>query len=152
MQKEEIMLQKRLIELSKIAYQRGIVTFSDFLNLNELNILHTTPKDQFPIPYTTFGGYAYSERQMAAFLPDAFSLYMEESEVQNLYPISIVKITPVHAKFAEEFEKEYVSQGYDADRDIEETLNIGWKLLSILPRAELKRIDDKYLDQYYGKF
>ena len=41
MQKEELMLQKRLIELSKIAYQRGIVTYSDFLNLNELNILHT---------------------------------------------------------------------------------------------------------------
>ena len=44
-----------------------------------------------------------------------------------------------------------MSQGYDTDRDIEETLNIGWKLLSMLPRAELKRIDDKYLDMYYGK-
>ena len=41
MTKEEMMLQKRLVELSRIAYQRGIVTFSDFLNLNELNILHT---------------------------------------------------------------------------------------------------------------
>ena len=47
--------------------------------------------------------------------------------------------------------KEYVSQGYQANRDIEETLAIGWKLLSILPRSELKRIDDKFLDQYYGK-
>ena len=34
---------------------------------------------------------------------------------------------------------------------IEETLDIGWKLLSMLPRSELKRIDDKFLDQYYGK-
>ena len=42
-------------------------------------------------------------------------------------------------------------QGYQANRDIEETLAIGWKLLSILPRSELKRIDDKFLDQYYGK-
>ena len=58
----------------------------------------------------------------------------------------------IYAKFADAFEKEYVSQGYMANRDIEETLNIGWKLLSILPRSELKRIDDKYLDQYYGKF
>ena len=49
------------------------------------------------------------------------------------------------------FEKEYVSQGYDTDRPIEETLEIGWKLLSMLPRAELKRIDDKFLDLYYGK-
>ena len=58
----------------------------------------------------------------------------------------------IYAKFADEFEREYVSQGFTTDRDIEETLNIGWKLLSILPRSELKRIDDKYLDQYYGKF
>ena len=58
----------------------------------------------------------------------------------------------IYAKFADEFEKEYVSQGFLADRGIEETLNIGWKLLSILPRSELKRIDDKYLDEYYGKF
>ena len=54
-------------------------------------------------------------------------------------------------RLADEFEKEYVSQGFQADRDIEDTLNIGWKLLSILPRSELKRIDDKFLDQYYGK-
>ena len=48
-------------------------------------------------------------------------------------------------------EKEHVSQGYDTDRPIEETLEIGWKLLSMLPRSELKRIDDKFLDLYYGK-
>ena len=42
-------------------------------------------------------------------------------------------------------------QGYNTNRDIEDTLELGWKLLSILPRSELKRIDDKYLDQYYGK-
>ena len=57
----------------------------------------------------------------------------------------------IYAKFADAFEKEYVSQGYTTDRSIEETLKIGWKLLSILPRSELKRIDDKFLDQYYGK-
>lgn len=102
MNKEETLLHKRFVELSNIAYQRSVITYSDFLNLNELNILHTTPKDLFPVPYMTFGGYAYSERQMAAFLPDAFSLYMEKSEIQNLYPIQIIKITPVHAKFAEE--------------------------------------------------
>ena len=45
-----------------------------------------------------------------------------------------------------------VSQGFDTDRSIEETLNIGWKLLSILPRSELKRVSDEFLDKYYGKF
>ncbi len=65
---------------------------------------------------------------------------------------ALSEIDLIYAKFADEFEKEYVSQGFQTDRDIEETLNIGWKLLSILPRAELKRIDEKYLDMYYGKF
>ena len=51
MKKEELMLQKRLIELSRLSYQRGIVTYSDFLNLNELNILHTMPKTEL---YTTY--------------------------------------------------------------------------------------------------
>ena len=71
MNKEESMLQKRLVELSRLAYNRGIVIFSDFLNLNELNILHTTPKDMFLSQYKTYGGYDLSERQMAVFLPDA---------------------------------------------------------------------------------
>ncbi len=102
MEKEETLLRKRFIELSNNAYQRGIITFSDFLNLNELNILYTTPKVDIAVPYLTFGGYSCSERQMAAFLPDAFSLYMETSEIKNCYPIQIVKITPIHAKFAEE--------------------------------------------------
>ena len=56
-----------------------------------------------------------------------------------------------YAEFAEAFEREYVSQGYDANRSIEETLDIGWKLLHILPRSELKRIKDDMLDEFYGK-
>ena len=94
MQKEEVMLQKRLIELSKIAYQRNIVTYSDFLNLNELNILHTTPKNEFHSCYETFGGYDFSERQMVAFLPDALCYK------QN-YPIVTLKIEPIQKKYAE---------------------------------------------------
>ena len=94
MQKEELLLQKRLIELSKIAYQRGIVTFSDFLNLNELNILHTIPKDELHTMYVTFGGYDYSERQMVAFLPDALCYDYE-------YPISVMKVSPLQRKFSD---------------------------------------------------
>ena len=57
MNKEEQLLEKRLIELSNLAFSRDIVTFSDFLNLNELNILHRTPKDQFKARFETYGGY-----------------------------------------------------------------------------------------------
>ena len=95
MNKEETLLRKRLTELSRQAYHKDIVTFSDFLNLNELNILHTTPKDLFPARYETFGGYEMAERQMVAFLPDA--LYYEYH-----YPMQILKIHPAHPRFAEE--------------------------------------------------
>ncbi len=71
MNKEETMFRKRLVELSNQAFIKDIVTFSDFLNLNELHILHTTPKDMFPARYETYGGYDMAERQMVAFLPDA---------------------------------------------------------------------------------
>lgn len=89
------MLRKRLVELSNITYNRDIITFSDFLNLNELNILHTTPKNMFPSRYETFGGYGLSERQLAAFLPDA--LYFE-----CIWPVKIIRVTPVNRRFAEE--------------------------------------------------
>ena len=95
MNKEELLLQKRLVELSRIAYTREIVTFSEFLNLNELNILHTTPKNMLLSQYKTYGGYGLSERQMAVFLPDA--LYYDYQ-----YPIQIIEISPVNRKFAEE--------------------------------------------------
>ncbi len=85
-----------------------------------------------------------------------FAAYSRGKEAKELMVIlgeaALSDIDLIYAKFADAFEKEYVSQGYLANRDIEETLNIGWKLLSILPRSELKRIDDKYLDEYYGKF
>ncbi|WBW96014.1 V-type ATP synthase subunit B [Oceanirhabdus sp. W0125-5] len=55
------------------------------------------------------------------------------------------------AKFADEFEKRYVSQGFEANRTIEDTLNLGWELLSILPKSELKRIRDEYIDRYLPK-
>ena len=55
------------------------------------------------------------------------------------------------AKFSDKFEAKYVDQGYYTNRSIEETLNLGWDLLSILPRTELKRIRDEYLDKYLPK-
>lgn len=109
MLKEEQLLEKRLIELSKTAYHRDIVTYSDFMNLNELNILHSLPKDSLYTGYITFGGYDPAERQMAAFLPDA--LYLrgstkggsgESFTAENLeFPFQVLSITPLHDKYAE---------------------------------------------------
>lgn len=111
MNKEELMLRKHLVDLSNRAFHRNIITFSDFLNLNELHILHTTPKEMFRTRYIAFGGYDLSERQMIAFLPDA--LYYTSSDEGNQsrkgdlpsgyeYPIQTVVISPLNPKFAEE--------------------------------------------------
>ncbi len=88
-------------------------------------------------------------------LNQLFAAYARGKEAKELMVIlgeaALSDVDLIYAKFADAFEKEYVSQGYDTNRDIEETLSIGWKILSILPRSELKRIDEKYLDLYYGK-
>ena len=55
------------------------------------------------------------------------------------------------AKFAEEFDREYVNQGYQNNRGINDTLDLGWELLKIIPRSELKRIRDEFLDKYLSK-
>ncbi len=82
-----------------------------------------------------------------------FAAYARGKEAKELMVIlgeaALSEVDKLYAKFADEFEKRYVSQGYTTDRSIEETLEIGWELLSILPRAELKRIKDEYLDKYY---
>jgi len=84
-----------------------------------------------------------------------FSAYARGKDAKELMVIlgesALTEIDKLYAKFADEFEKKYVSQGYNADRSIEETLEIGWELLRILPRSELKRISDKFLDMYYEK-
>lgn len=94
MNKEELLLKKRLIDLSSQAYQRDVVIFSDFLNLNELNILHTLSKDALSSKFKTYGGYELSERRMAAFLPEV--LYYEYT-----FPFKAVVIRPLNIKFAE---------------------------------------------------
>jgi V/A-type H+-transporting ATPase subunit B len=82
-----------------------------------------------------------------------FSAYARGKDAKELMVIlgeaALTDMDKLYAKFADAFEKIYVSQGFDCNRPIEETLDIGWKLLSILPRSELKRISDKFLDQYY---
>ena len=84
-----------------------------------------------------------------------FAAYARGKDAKELMVIlgeaALTDMDKLYAKFADAFEKEYVSQGYYANRDIEETMEIGWKLLRILPRTELKRIKDTYLDLYYDE-
>ena len=84
-----------------------------------------------------------------------FAAYARGKEAKELMVIlgeaALTDIDKKYAAFADAFEKRYVSQGYNTDRSIEETLSIGWELLRMLPRSELKRIKDAYLDEYYGQ-
>ena len=79
----------------------------------------------------------------------AYSAGKDAKELATILGESALSATDLkYAKFAEEFEKRYVSQGYEENRSITETLDLGWELLSILPRAELKRIKPELIDKY----
>ena len=84
-----------------------------------------------------------------------FAAYARGKENKELMMIlgeaALTDIDKKYAEFADAFEEKYVSQGYRTDRSIEETLDLGWELLRILPRTELKRIKDEFLDKYYEK-
>ena len=82
-----------------------------------------------------------------------FSAYARGKEAKELMVVlgedALTDLDKLYAKFSDEFEEKYVSQGFAKDRSIEETLDLGWSLLSILPKSELKRIDPKFTEKYY---
>jgi len=84
-----------------------------------------------------------------------FAAYARGKESKELMTIlgeaALTDVDKLYAKFADEFEKRYVSQGNDVNRSIEETLDLGWELLSILPTSELKRIKPELIEKYLPK-
>ena len=127
------------IILSRSLYQKGITPPIDVLpSLSRL-------KDKGIGKGKTRADHADTMNQL-------FAAYARGKEAKDLAVIlgdaALSDVDKLYAKFADEFERRYASQGYTTNRTIEETLNLGWELLSILPRSELKRIRDEYLDQY----
>jgi len=88
-------------------------------------------------------------------LNQLFAAYARGKEAKELMSIlgeaALSETDLLYAKFSDEFELQYVSQGYETNRDIAETLRIGWELLSILPVNELKRIKPEYIEKYLPK-
>lgn len=82
-----------------------------------------------------------------------FAAYSRGKDAKELMSIlgeaALSETDKIYARFADHFEKRYVNQGYYTNRSIEDTLDIGWELLKDLPRQELKRIHDEYVDKYY---
>ncbi|WP_207695916.1 V-type ATP synthase beta chain [Enterococcus sp. DIV0212c] len=81
-----------------------------------------------------------------------FAAYAQGKQAKELAVVlgesALSEVDKIYAKFADRFEKEYVNQGFYKNRSIDETLDLGWELLSMLPRTELKRIKDDMLDEY----
>ena len=100
-------------------------------------------------------GKGKTRKDHADTMNQLFSAYARGKDAKELSSIlgdaALSDVDRLYAKFAEEFEKTYINQGFTADRTIEQTLDIGWELLKILPRSELKRIRDEYLQEFYGK-
>ena len=86
-------------------------------------------------------------------LNQLFAAYAAGKDAKELMQIlgesALSETDRFYAKFAEEFEEKFVGQGNENNRSIEETLSIGWELLSILPKAELKRIKPEYIEKYH---
>ena len=130
------------IILSRDLYRKGVIPPVDVLpSLSRL-------KDKGIGPGKTREDHAGTMNQLFA----AYSAGKDAKELATILGESALSPTDrLYAKFAEEFEQRYVSQGYEENRSIEETLNIGWELLSILPETELKRIKPEFIEKYLPK-
>ena len=98
-------------------------------------------------------GEGKTREDHAGVLNQVFASYARGREVRELALVlgesALTEIDRKYLKFADEFEKKFVSQGYEEDRTIIQTLDLGWELLSILPKEELKRIKQEHIAKYY---
>ena len=98
-------------------------------------------------------GQGKTREDHADVMNQLFASYSRGKDAHELQVIlgeeALSEVDLIHADFAEAFEAKYVSQGFETNRSIEETLDLGWELLSMLPKNELKRVHQVYIDQYY---
>ncbi|MDR0461974.1 MAG: V-type ATP synthase subunit B [Christensenellaceae bacterium] len=128
------------IVLSRELYKKGITPPIDVLpSLSRL-------KDKGIGEGKTRGDHADIMNQLFA----AYAKGKDAKELSTILGDSALDATDkLYCTFAEEFEKRYLNQSFNVNRTIAETLDLGWALLRILPREELRRIKDKHLDKYY---
>ncbi|MGX7197275.1 V-type ATP synthase subunit B [Enterococcus olivae] len=97
-------------------------------------------------------GEGKTRHDHAATMNQLFSAYAQGKQAKELAVVlgeaALSDVDKIYAQFAEKFEEEYVNQGYATNRSIEETLDMGWELLDMLPRTELKRIKDEMIDEF----
>jgi V/A-type H+-transporting ATPase subunit B len=131
------------IILSREMYKKGIMPPIDVMpSLSRL-------KDKGIGGDKTRGDHKNSMNQL-------FAAYSRGKEAKELAIIlgdaALTDIDKLYAKFADEFENLYINQGFNENRTIDETLDLGWELLTLLPRSEMKRVSDENLEKYYDVF
>ena len=100
-------------------------------------------------------GEGKTRKDHAPTMNQLFAAYATGKQAKELAVVlgesALSKTDKKYVEFTERFEREYVGQGFYKNRSIQETLDLGWELLSILPRTELKRIKDELLDEFLPK-
>ena len=128
----------------QIVLDRGLDTKGIYPPVNVLPSLSRLMKDGI--------GAGYTREDHSALANQLFACYAKVQDAKALASVigedELSENDKLIMSFGREFEKVFIGQGAE-NRTIEETLDIGWKLLSMLPRTELDRVDDKYLDMYY---
>lgn len=98
-------------------------------------------------------GTGKTREDHAGTMNQLFAAYARGKEAKELMTIlgeaALTDIDKLYAQFADEFEKQYISQGYYDNRSIEQTLDLGWRLLAILPKSEMKRIKPEFIEEYW---
>lgn len=100
-------------------------------------------------------GEGKTREDHASTMNQIFSAYAQGKQAKELAVIlgesALSDTDKIYAKFADRFEKEYVDQGFTTNRSIQETLELGWDLLAMLPKSELKRIREEMIEKYMKK-
>jgi V/A-type H+-transporting ATPase subunit B len=130
------------IVLSRELSRKGI-----YPPINSLTSLSRLMKDGI--------GKGYTREDHPSVASQLFACYSRVFEIRSLASIigeeDLSEIDKLYLKFGEEFENKFLNQGFEEERSLEESLNIAWQVLSILPDSELTRIEKEYLEKYYVK-
>ena len=129
----------------QIVLDRGLQAQGIYPPVNVLPSLSRLMKDGI--------GDGYTRADHAPLSNQLFASYAKVIDARSLASVigeeELSDIDKKYIKFGREFENTFVNQGYNENRSIDQSLDLGWKLLSLLPRSELDRVDDELLDKYY---
>jgi len=131
----------------QIVLDRGLQAQGIYPPINVLPSLSRLMKDGI--------GEGYTRADHAPLSNQLFASYAKVIDARSLASVigeeELSDTDKKYIEFGRLFENTFINQGFDENRSIDESLDMGWRLLSTLPRSELDRIDDELLDQYYGK-